>query len=51
MPFIKHTPPPKPCLSPEHNPPGMIVLPPGEHLYRCPSCGTETTIYVPQVTC
>lgn len=41
----------KPCNSPEHNPPGMIVLPTGSHTWQCPACGHETTFYVAGVTC
>lgn len=51
MPFIDHKPPgngwvkPK-CRSPEHDPPGMIVLKPGAHIWECPACGHETTVHV-----
>ena len=49
MPFIKHKPPPKPpCRSPEHNPPAMIVLPPGTHTWQCPCCGETVTFTVIQ---
>lgn len=48
MPFIKYE-QPKICTSPEHDPPTMIVLPPGEHTYQCPSCGKITTFTVPLV--
>lgn len=52
MPFKKHIPPTKEqrCLSTEHNPPSMMVLPPGTHVYECPSCGKITTFTVPLVT-
>lgn len=36
----------KPCLSPEHEPPSMIVLPAGKHTYQCPACGKKTTFTV-----
>ena len=42
---------PKPCLSPEHNPPNMIHLEPWTYEYVCPSCGLKTTFTVPLVTC
>lgn len=42
---------PKPCLSPEHNPPMHIVLPPGVYKYTCPSCGQSVVFTVPMVTC
>ena len=29
----------KPCSSPSHNPPNMIVLPAGIYEYTCPTCG------------
>jgi hypothetical protein len=56
MPFIPNPDPEKnkykpPCTSPEHNPPGMIVLPPGEHVWQCPSCGEITKFTVSGVTC
>lgn len=38
------------CMSPEHKPPGMIVLPPGRHTYQCPSCRKVTVFTVPLVT-
>lgn len=39
-----------PCLDSEHNPPSMIVIPPGHHLeHTCPSCGKVATVY-PTVT-
>ena len=44
-------PKPKICLSPEHNPPGHIVLEPGMHTWVCPECGKETTYEVPPVIC
>jgi hypothetical protein len=33
---------------PEHSPPDHIVLPPGRHVWECPSCGYLTTIYIQQ---
>lgn len=33
---------PKPCNSPSHNPPGMIVIPHGKrHIHTCPACGEK----------
>lgn len=29
----------KPCVHPEHNPPGNMVFPPGEYEHTCPGCG------------
>lgn len=31
-------PPARPCNSPQHNPPNMIVLPPGTYEHVCPKC-------------
>lgn len=39
------------CRSPEHNPPGMIVLPPGRHTWKCPACGAEQSFYVQGYFC
>lgn len=39
----------KPCLSPEHNPPGMIVLEPGVYRHTCPSCGYTFEFTVPYI--
>ena len=52
MAFIKHIPEreTKRCRHPEHNPPGMIVLPPGTHIWRCPHCGATQRVYIPSVT-
>ena len=59
MPFVKHIPPAKhkktkweikPCYNPEHNPPTHIVLQPGIHVYKCPGCGKETVINVPEIS-
>lgn len=41
---------PEPCLSPEHRPPMHVVLEPGPHRWRCPSCGHVTDFNVPRVT-
>lgn len=55
MPFRKVPDPPpghwgnqtEPCLSPEHNPPSMIVLEHGRWEYTCPACGkVEITLRV-----
>jgi len=54
MPFIKPKeihPWIKPCLSPQHNPPSMIVLPPGRHTWQCPACGHEVTFTVDGIIC
>lgn len=52
MPFVKYEQPNnshiKICNSPEHNPPGMIVLEPGTHTYECPNCGRLQTIIIPE---
>jgi len=52
MPFIKkkYVPEVKACSHPEHDPPGMIVLPAGVHTWQCPGCGKETTFTVHGVT-
>lgn len=34
------------CRHPEHNPPGMISLPPGAYEHSCPACGHSTTFTV-----
>ena len=38
--------PPKLCMHPEHNPPGMIVLQPGTYEYSCPACGHTVRLVV-----
>ncbi len=50
MPFTKHVPHSGPtfCNSPEHNPPGHQVLPPGSHTWQCPKCKQEITFVVPE---
>ena len=35
------------CKSPDHKPPGMIVLEPGTYEHTCPDCGEITTFTVP----
>lgn len=42
---------PKPCMSPEHSPPSMMVLMAGPHRWQCPVCGETTTIYGSDVYC
>lgn len=49
MPFIRHKRPERKCDSPQHQPPGMIVLEPGSHTWACPACGFETVVTVPEV--
>lgn len=39
------------CRDPQHNPPGMIVLPPGLHIWVCPKCGKETSVFIPEIRC
>ncbi len=43
--------PKRPCLSPTHNPPSMIVLSPGTYEHTCPSCGHVTTFVVNGTYC
>lgn len=55
MPFRPLKPNEKPwdlevCKDPEHFPPSMIVLPPGLHIWVCPSCGHEMPITVRNMT-
>lgn len=45
-PFVGFTPLERPCMSSEHNPPSMMVLPPGTHTWECPSCGHKTVFVV-----
>jgi hypothetical protein len=40
-----------PCFSHEHNPPDMMVLPAGLHVWVCPACRQETKFVVPGITC
>jgi hypothetical protein len=37
---------PQSCRHPEHDPPGMIVLPPGTYEHTCPGCKRVQTIVV-----
>ena len=39
------------CHDPEHNPPSLIALQPGEYKYTCPVCGKTTTFSVPLISC
>lgn len=39
---------PKGCNDPEHNPPSMIVLKPGTHIYECPKCGQRQVVQIPE---
>lgn len=51
MPFTKFVPPkkkPQGCNHPGHNPPGMQVLRPGTHTWKCPACGKEQIVIVPE---
>lgn len=36
------------CRHPEHNPPGMIVLEPGNYEWTCPGCGGKQRVEVPE---
>jgi hypothetical protein len=51
MPFIKKKPlsPQTRCTHPEHDPPNMIVLEPGEYTWQCPACGKTVTFTVPLI--
>lgn len=51
MPFIDFQPDKPLCNSPEHNPPGLIVLQPGWHTWQCPQCGEIIRFHVAGVTC
>ena len=51
MPFKKIANPPVPwhsrrCQHPEHDPPGMIVLPPGTHEWQCPKCHAKQFVTI-----
>jgi len=38
------------CNDPEHDPPNMIVIPPGKKMIHvCPSCGKRAEVIPPQV--
>jgi hypothetical protein len=41
----------EPCRHPAHNPPTMIVLPPGKYEYTCPGCGHAVTFIVQGFSC
>jgi hypothetical protein len=50
MPFTKFEPldeRDRPCTSPEHDPPSMLVQQPGTYTWKCPHCGREVTYVVP----
>lgn len=52
MPFIKTEQIKLPCMSQEHYPPNNYYYQPGQrYTYKCPSCGEETVIEAPMVTC
>lgn len=52
MPFVDHAPPPPAaCKDPRHDPPGLIVLPAGQHVWECPRCKHKQIIYVRTTTC
>ncbi len=34
------------CTDPQHNPPTMIVLPPGKHEWECPACHHTQVVIV-----
>jgi hypothetical protein len=36
----------RPCFHPEHNPPGMMVFPPGRYEHECPGCGRKIQFQV-----
>ena len=48
LPDVKPWVSPKPCPSPEHKPPGMIVLEPGRYKHTCPLCGKVTFFRIPE---
>ena len=38
------------CTHPEHNPP--MDIPPGmQYRHRCPTCGVESVLMTPEITC
>jgi hypothetical protein len=40
------------CMDPNHNAPNMICIPSGYRLeHVCPTCGRETTIIPPEISC
>lgn len=42
--------PTNPCLSPSHDPPGMIVLENGTYEWTCPACGKKQVFVVNRPT-
>jgi hypothetical protein len=34
------------CAHPDHSPPSMIVLPPGQYEHTCPACGSYVQFFV-----
>lgn len=36
----------RPCFHPEHDPPSMVVRPPGIYEHECPGCGRKITFVV-----
>lgn len=51
MPFLpvpQPNPDPIACQSREHEPPNMMVYPPGSYAWQCPSCGHITVFFVRQ---
>jgi hypothetical protein len=40
-----------PCMSPSHNPPNMMVYPPGVYEHTCPACGFTQTFTVHGIYC
>jgi len=40
------------CLHPEHNPPGLICVPPGQSIqHTCPACGQTNTLTSNEAWC
>lgn len=51
MPFIEIGKPPRPqCRDREHNPPSLICLPDGVHVWQCPTCGAKQVVRVTSPT-
>jgi hypothetical protein len=41
----------KPCRDREHNPPNMLVVPPGhEYVHICPSCGAVSVLHASNIS-
>lgn len=41
-----------PCISPQHNPPMLIYIPPGQtFVHTCPGCGEQMVLHSSNVTC